>query len=105
MATSKSATIAQGIIDECNRLGWAPEVRGNILRIRKSFKPNDSAAYAQCDMEYGCIFDLLPRTRPGSDWGTDGSGIGGYAALGNGQFVMNRSGGSARVLNSLRKML
>ena len=102
---SKSADTAKEIFVLCKSLGWEPEVKGNIFRIHKSFTPNNNEEYAKCDMEYGLILDALPRTKSGSDWGTDGSGIGGYVALGNGQFTMNRSGGSVRVLNALRKMI
>jgi hypothetical protein len=55
-------------------------------------------------MEYFSILGLLPTTSPGSIWGTDGGGIGALSAMKSGTFVMNKSGGSKRVLKVLAKM-
>jgi hypothetical protein len=101
---SKSSEIAKQIADMCVRLGWEYRVNGDILTIHKFFEPNDNSAFCKADSEYYFILSLLPRTKPGSDWGTDGGGIGALSAIKNGHFVMKRSGGSARVLKALAKI-
>ena len=101
---SKSADTAREIMNLATRLGWFVTVRGSILTITKRFTAGSSTEFAQCDMEYGSILGLLPRTRSGSDWGTDGGGIGALSAINSGKFTMNRSGGSVRVLRALEKM-
>jgi hypothetical protein len=105
MATSKSQEIAQKIVDTANRLRWNITIRGNILVISKKFTPGDNEGLITCDMEYYDILSLLPSTSSGSIWGTDCGGIGAISALKSGNFVMNKSGGSTRVLNALKKIL
>jgi hypothetical protein len=56
-------------------------------------------------MEYYSILELLPSTSAGSVWGTDGGGIGALSAMSSRVFKMNKSGGSVRVLNALKKMM
>lgn len=102
MTSNETAT---KILETANQLGFSVQVRGKILTITKFITPNDNDAFREADMSYYEILSLLKRTSPGSDWGTDGGGVGALEAINSGRFVMNRSGGSVRVLNSLRKML
>ena len=102
---SKATDTAQSIMDLATKWSWNVTVRGSILTITKQFTPGSSEEFANCDMEYGSILGQLPRTKSGSDWGTDGGGIGAISAIQSGRFVMNRSGGSVRVLNQLKKMI
>ena len=102
---SKATETAQKIIDAAARNGFEVQVRGNILTITKNFTPGDMDAFVECDMSYYSVLGCLPMTSPGSDWGTDGGGMGGHSATKSGRFVMNRSGGSVRVLNALKKMI
>jgi hypothetical protein len=95
---------ARKIVEMCDRLGWVYSIRGSIFTIAKKFQAGSNDGLVTCDMEYYSILELLPRTSPGSDWGTDCGGIGALSALKSGHFVMNRSGGSKRVLNALNKM-
>lgn len=95
---------AQALIDLCQRWGWTYSVRNSILTIQKRFPAGDHDGLRTCDMEYGSILGKLPRTAAGSDWGTDCGGIGAMTALNSGRFVMNRSGGSKRVLAVLARM-
>jgi hypothetical protein len=104
--TKKTPTdIAREIFDTAARLGWTLEVRGSILTTKKRFTPGDNDGFIEADMMYYEILDLLPRTRAGSDWGTDGGGIGALSAIKSGVFTMNRSGGSKPVLKALAKIL
>jgi hypothetical protein len=97
--------VAEKIKSLCDKLNWNITIRGDILTISKKFTPGDNDALVICDMEYYDILKLLPSTYPGSTWGTDCRGIGAYSALNSGNFVMNKSGGSIRVLNALKKIL
>ena len=99
-----SEEIAKYIVALCKRLGWTFQVRGTIFTIYKKIKPNDNEDFTTADMEYGSILELLPRSSAGSDWGTDGGGIGAMSALQSGIFKMNRSGGNKRVLTALSRM-
>lgn len=96
---------AQKIVETAERLGYSIRVSARVMTIEKSFAPNDNDAFVECDMTYYEVLSLLPRTEAGSDWGTDGGGIGGAVAIKNGRFTMNRSGGSKRVLAALAKVL
>jgi hypothetical protein len=96
---------AKALVACAKRLGFEYSVRGGILTITKKFPAGSLEGFRDCDMMYGSVFEHLPRTSSGSDWGTDGgSGIGGMTALAHGVFRMNRSGGSKRVLAALEKL-
>ena len=96
---------ARALKDCAARLGFSYSVCGGTLTITKRFTPGSLEGFRDCDMMYYSVFEHLPRTSPGSDWGTDGgSGIGGMTALAHGVFRMNRSGGSKRVLAALAKI-
>lgn len=95
---------AQSIVAMCHKLGWSYSTHGSILTIQKRFPAGSNDGLVQADMEYYSILELLPRIRPGSDWGTDCGGIGALSALASGVFRMQRSGGSKRVLAALAKM-
>lgn len=95
--------VATKILSVAKELGWDVRVRGSIMTIYKDgVVDNDS--FVRADMEYFSILGLLPTTSPGSIWGTDGGGIGALSAMKSGTFVMNKSGGSKRVLKVLAKM-
>jgi hypothetical protein len=95
------ADIAAEIRETCRRLGWTYATRGGILTIHKRITPGSLEEFAAADMEYGSILGRLPRSSAGSDWGTDGGGIGALSAMKTGIFTMNRSGGNKRVLSAL----
>jgi len=95
---------ASKVVELCRKYGWTFEVRGTIFTIRKRFAAGSNEELVTADMEYGSILDYLPSTSAGSVWGTDCGGIGAISALNSGLFVMNKSGGSKRVLNELKKV-
>jgi hypothetical protein len=97
-----SKEIALNIKETATRLGWDLEVRGSILTITKRIRGKEE--FVTADMEYYSILGLLPTTSAGSIWGTDGGGIGAVSAMSKGLFVMNKSGGSKRVLTALAKL-
>jgi hypothetical protein len=101
---SAAKETASKILAIANEYGWDVNVRGSILTITKTgINSNDD--FVRADMEYYSILELLPMTSPGSIWGTDGGGIGALSAMRTRVFTMNKSGGSVRVLNALKKMI
>jgi len=104
MSKLSPSEIAKNLKDAADKYGFRLEVRGGILTVHKSFQAGSNEGFRECDMTYYSVLGLLPRTEPGSDWGTDGGGIGGMCAINSGHFTMNRSGGSKRVLSALAKM-
>lgn len=106
-SNNKSSAVqsAQVLKSKADELGFSLTVRGTILTVSKRITPGDNASFADADMSVYSVLELLPRTSPGSDWGTDGGSIGGMTAMQTGRFVMNRSGGSARILKALASIL
>jgi hypothetical protein len=101
---SAAKETASKILAVAKEYGWDVIVRGSILTITKpGINSNDD--FVRADMEYYSILELLPMTSPGSIWGTDGGGIGALSAMRTRVFTMNKSGGSVRVLNALKKMI
>lgn len=100
---SAAKETAAKILAVANEYGWEVTVRGSILTITKS-GINSTDDFVRADMEYFSILGLLPSTSPGSIWGTDGGGIGALSAMSSRVFKMNKSGGSVRVLNALKKI-
>ncbi|MCP4994763.1 MAG: hypothetical protein GY934_13430 [Gammaproteobacteria bacterium] len=96
--------IAQKIKAQADKLGWKIRVCGKVLTIVKDIEVHDNASFAQADGEYYDILSLLPTTRPGSTWGTDGGGIGAVSAMRCGVFTMNKSGGNMNVLKALGRL-
>lgn len=105
MAKLSAKESAEKILSLCSEYGWKPEVRGAILTITKYIKAGSTESFCKADSEYYSILSYLPTTSPGSMWGTDGGGVGALSAMKSGVFVMNKSGGSKRVLKAIEKML
>jgi len=85
-------------------LGYRVNARGCIVTLTKHFPAGDHAAFADCDMTAPSLLYRLPATAPGSTWGTDGGSVGGYSAIKNGHYSLNRSGISKRVVAKLAKL-
>lgn len=94
---------AKKIVATAKEYGWELQVRGSILTIYKC-GISSKEDFCRADMEYYSILEQLPSTSAGSVWGTDGGGIGALSAMSSGVFKMNKSGGSKRVLDALKKM-
>jgi hypothetical protein len=105
MPKSSASAIAAEIKAAADKYGFTVRVDRGIMRVSKNFPAGNVDAFRDCDMSYYLVLGILPRTQPGSDWGTDGGGIGGMVALNSGFFEMKRSGGSKRVLAALAKIL
>lgn len=99
-------SIASEFVNACEWSGFRIlSASGCVVTIGRSFAPEDRSAFVDCDMAYGSLLSILPRTTPGSDWGTDGGSVGGYSAIKSGNFRMNRSGVSKRVVSAIAKIL
>lgn len=96
--------IAQNVIDVANQLKWNIKVRGCILTITKEIIKNDLDDFCKADSQYYRILGLVPQTRPGSTWGTDGGGVGAISATKSGLFVMKKSGCNKNILKAIAKL-
>ncbi len=97
--------IANKIIALAKDYNCRLEVRGEILTVTKRFTPGSNSEYAAAESDVSSIVYTLPSTSAGSVWGTSGDSVGGYVGLTGGYMTLNRSGGSKRVLNSLKKLM
>ena len=106
MATKPSPIeIANKILALAKDYNCHLEVRGEILTVTKRFTPGSNSEYAAAESDVSSIIYTLPSTSAGSVWGTDGQSIGGMVGLNGGYMKLNRSGGSKRVLNALKKLM
>lgn len=97
-------TMARQFIGECKHHGFTFIVMGRVIRVSKRFAPGDTEAYTSCDANGPYLLQFVPQTGPGSVWGTDGGSVGGYVGLKNGEYVLNKSGVSARFIQALEKL-
>lgn len=82
-----------------------PDPQSWIVELTRTFEPGNSAEYVKTE---GAAFALLrdvPRSYPGSTWGSTSDGVGGHAALASGNFHLCVSGVSATFAKALRKAL
>ena len=96
--------IATKITERAKEYGCRVEIRGGIVTVSKQFAPGDKGAYAAAETDVGIILGMVPTTSAGSTWGTDGLSVGGAVGLQNGCMRLNKSGGSVRVINALKKL-
>ena len=103
---SKNQEIAQQVVTLCNSLGWEiKNVSSDVFKIQKRILSNSNDSFSKADSEYFSILCLIPKTSPGSIWGTDGGSIGALSAMSSGIFSINMSGCSIRVLNAIKKII
>ena len=101
---SAAKETAQKIVAIAKEYGWDLNVRGSILTIYKD-GIRTKEDFVRADMEYYSILGLLPSTSPGSIWGTTGDTVGALSAMKTRQFVVNKSGGSKRVLKWIASLV
>jgi hypothetical protein len=102
MKTTKTMTAAREFVNAARSAGWRISSRENIVTITKHFTPNSREEFVQLDGEYYGILSLV-KTRGGSMWGTDGSGVGGYSAMTHGCFTMNVSRVGDQMIHAIYK--
>lgn len=102
---SKAKVQAQEFVNKALEHGFRVVVASDsVVRITKSFAPNDADAFVQCDMFAGSVLAYAPL-RGGSVWGTDGGSVGGMVALKSGEFVMNKSGSGSLFMKALKQII
>jgi hypothetical protein len=103
--TTSAATDAKAFLEECSRKGFLVEVKENVVTVLKNFEVGNLEEFAKCDFEAPLLLMRVPITR-GSIWGTDGGSVGGWAAVQNGRFRLNKSGyGSKRFMKALQDLV
>lgn len=102
---STAADQAARFLTECREAGFTVSGGAGIVSISKSFTPGDRAAYVECDGTGPLLLAMVPKTGPGSTWGTDGGSIGGFSGLTNGHYRLKSSGCSRRFTAALVKLL
>jgi len=106
MKITQSSELATKFLSEVTKYGWIVErCSDQIVTISKTFAPGDLKAFAICDSEAFSLLTLVPL-KGGSVWGTDGGSIGGYVAVQNGKYVLNKSGtNGVRFVKTLIKLM
>lgn len=96
-------TIAREFIRSTQTMGlpWYVTLDRDVVTISTTFTPGDNDAYIDADGEAYPLLSDLPRTRPGSTWGTTSDGVGGAVGRDNGYYRLNVSGVDKRVLKAL----
>jgi hypothetical protein len=100
---SGSMQLAINFIEAATAAGYIVTTSKTIVTITRTFTPGDHNAYTRCDMSGSSILGLVPA-KGGSEWGTDGASIGGYAGLRRGEYQLNISGVSIRFTDALKKL-
>ena len=108
MSTTTKASpreVADAFLESCRTLGWRPSLHNDVVTIVTTFDPGDNDAYVTADGEGYAILSDLPRSGPGSTWGTTGDSVGGAVGRDGGYYKLNVSGVNKRVLAALRNNL
>lgn len=82
-----------------------PDPQSWVIEVSRTFEAGNSAEYIKTE---GAAFALLrdvPRSYPGSTWGSTSDGVGGHAALTSGRFHLCVSGVSATFAKQVRKLV
>jgi len=101
----KPSEIADEFLTACEANGFTAEVHDDILSVSRSFRPGDNAAFIEADGYGPMVLGIVPQTRPGSVWGTDGGSVGGHVALESGAYRLNASGRNKNVLKAIANRL
>lgn len=103
MAKQTSREIAEKVVSLVREYGAELTIRSSIASVSMRFGAGNPGAFGDAECRAGIILDYIPRTSPGSTWGTDG--IAAMIAINSGRFTMNKSGCSKRVLAAIQKVL
>ncbi len=86
--------------------GFTASFRNQVVTVSKKFPVGDSAAFCDADMKAPHLLRKVSVIKSNSSvWGTDGGSVGGYAAIKNGQYVLNISGVKKSFLAEMEKQL
>lgn len=101
---SKTQLIAKEFVQKCQEFGFTFKVSGSVIKLFKTIPAQSPSDFSQSESQASTLLALIPQTKAGSVWGTDGGSLGGHAAMETGDFRMNMSGCSSRVLNAIDKL-
>lgn len=101
---SKNQIVAQEFVSKCQSFGFSYSISDTVLKVFKTIKPDSNSDFSKAENQSGSLLCIVPQTRAGSVWGTDGGSIGGIHAMNTGNFHMYKSGCSLQVLNAIKKM-
>jgi len=96
--------VAQNFVSQCKEYGFTYTVGTNILRVHRKFQPGNLEEFTYCDMWGPHLLGIVKATQPGSIWGTDGGSVGGHVAVTSGNYTLNKSGCSKRILKQISKI-
>jgi hypothetical protein len=103
-AKPTTAHLVAEFVAACRAEGFSWFVSANSVGVRTSFAPGDRKAFVDADSIAPELLALVPITRSGSMYGTDGSGVGGMVAINNGHFTLRQTGASKRFAAALAKV-
>ena len=97
--------IAEKFIQTCKDYGYKINLKSDsYVAISMDFTPGDSKAFDMCNSNYSGILSIIPMDYEGTVWGSvDEQEQGPSSKLGF--FIMNKTGCSKSVLNTIKKML
>lgn len=103
MAKQTPREIAEKVVSLVREYGADLTIRSSIASVTMRFPAGSPEAFGLAECLADEILSIIPRTSPGSSWGTDG--IAAMVAINSGRFTMNKSGCSKRVLAAIQKVL
>lgn len=101
MAKMSASEIAAKVNGYVREYGAQLNLRSSIASVTMRFPAGDPSAFCDAEAKAFDILEQIPRTSPGSYWGTDG--IAAQIAINSGRFVLNKSGCGKRVLSAIAK--
>lgn len=101
---SKNQIMAQEFVAKCKEYGFNYSVSESVIKVSKTIPTDSNDDFCIAESQSGSLLCIIPQTKPGSVWGTDGASVGGWHAIKSGNFQMNKSGCSAHVLNAIKKL-
>lgn len=96
--------VAQEFVNKCKEYGFTYTVGTNILSVHRKFQPGNNDEFVHCDVWGPHLLAIVKATQPGSVWGTDGGSVGGHVALMSGNYTLNKSGCSKRILKQISRL-
>lgn len=102
---NKTQADAKEFVINARRYGFSVTIKSeSVVSVSKEFTPGDMDAFSGCDCFGPMLLEMVPL-KGGSVWGTDGASVGGYAAVKQGRYTLNKSGSGKRFVTALRAEL
>lgn len=98
-----SQKVASEFIAKAKELGFSYCISGCIVKVNKNFTPRDPAAFGKAESNANTLLSIIPRSSPGSIWGTDGSSVGGFLGFEQGYMELCKSGCNKNILKEINR--